>query len=375
MMIYLDNAATTFPKPPGVIDAMVRAMNECGNPGRSGHPLALKAGRIVMETREELADFLGAPSPEHLVFCSNCTDALNLAIKGIVQKGWHVATTVWEHNSVLRVLKSLEAQGIINLSIKETLEEAMTEGTNLAVCAHASNVTGAIQPIAALGRRAHALGALFIVDAAQSAGILPLTLESANADMIAMPGHKGLYGPQGTGALVIAKHVIAQLKALKEGGTGTSSASFYQPDEIPERFESGTVNTPGIAGLFAGVKFVRAHQQEIYEHELGLTKQLIEALNNIQGVTIYGPDDPTDRVGVVAFNVDGVSSGEIADALGDEEICVRAGLHCAPGAHITLNTINAVESGMIRASVGFFNTSADIKEFGNQVNRIAKTLR
>ena len=370
-MIYLDNAATTYPKPPSVLKAVCDTMARCGNPGRSGHKLALESGRVIMQAREELAQFMGVDDPDRLVFCFNCTDALNLAIKGIVQPGWHVASTYWEHNSVLRVLKRLQREGIITLTLADNLEDALTPNTNFAVCTHASNVTGRIMPIEKLGRKVQDLGALFLVDGAQSAGILPLTLESAHADMIAVPGHKGLFGPQGTGALCLSERAAAMLTPLKEGGTGTSSESMLQPDELPERFESGTLNTPGIAGLLEGVRFASAHRQEIYEHELFLTTYLCNALNNIKGVAVYGPSLSTQRVGVVAFNVYDLTSGQVADQLDSLDVCVRAGLHCAPGAHEMLGTL---ERGAVRASVGFFNTLADVNALIDQVSRIARTV-
>lgn len=365
-MIYLDNAATSFPKPPEVYRSVYSTMTKiCANPGRSGHKMSLAAGRVVYAAREMCCRYFHCGDPLSFVFCSNCTDALNLGIKGILKPRSHVVSTFLEHNSVLRVLKKLEAERYITLTLvypqengvvsAASIAKAIKSSTRLVVLTHCSNLTGAIQPVYEVGAMLKKRGIPFLIDAAQSAGILTLDLVKLEADLIAFPGHKGLYGPQGTGGLYIRPGLL--LKTLKEGGTGTASDSFFQPMETPERYESGTLNTPGLAGLYAGLRFVMAHQSEILPHERELSTRLITGLKNMKNVIVYSPEDPNFRSGVVAFNLQHRDSGEVADALNDHGIAVRAGLHCAPLAHKYLGTL---QQGAIRASFGFFNTAEDV---------------
>ncbi len=369
-MIYLDNAATSYPKPQRVGRALMKAMEEYGaNPGRSGHALAIRAARDVYGAREELAQLFFWKEPMDFVFGFNCTDMLNLAIKGVIRQGDHVATTFWEHNSVLRPLKKLEMQGKITLTIGDRIEDALSAKTNVAVITHASNVTGMINPLARILPMLKKRGILAIVDAAQTAGVLDVDLSRLPVDLMAMPGHKGLLGPQGTGALFIRPGLA--LDTLREGGTGSSSDSMIQPDDLPERYESGTLNAPGLAGLREGARFTREHAGEIHGHELYLTKRLLDGLLNIPYVTVYGPHTAAARVGTVSFNLSDLHSGAVADQLNDAGICVRAGLHCAPGAHQIMGTM---EQGAVRASVGLFNTDGDVDALLCVISSLAKQL-
>ncbi|MDR3085256.1 MAG: aminotransferase class V-fold PLP-dependent enzyme [Christensenellaceae bacterium] len=366
-MLYLDNAATTFPKPPEVVRAVEETMLYAGaNPGRAGHRLSLAAGRVVDKTRRSLASFLQVSNPENLVFGLNCTDMLNTAIFGAVQRGWEVASTVWEHNSVLRPLHYLQAEGVIKLRLAPTIEQAITRRTKMVVLTHASNVTGLIQPIEAVAELCRMRGILFIVDAAQTAGILPLFPENWGIDMVAMPGHKGLYGPQGTGALYIREGL--HLQPARHGGTGTSSAQVLQPNERPERYEAGTLNTPGLAGLGAGVEYVIENRAKIYANELLMVKRLLIGLCSMDRVTVYGSPEAHARVGTVSFNIRGLGSQEVADGLDEFGICVRGGLHCAPLTHQSLGT---AEQGAVRVSLGAFNGFSDVEQLLDAVKFIA----
>ncbi|GHU68933.1 cysteine desulfurase [Clostridia bacterium] len=375
-MIYLDNAATSFPKPAQVIRAVSGAMEKIGaNPGRAGHRLSLAAGRVVWNCREELARMLDVPNPENIVFGCNCTDALNLAIYGVVSPGDHVITTMLEHNSVLRPINGMVKKGLITWSLlapdgsgvvtAAQVKAAIKSNTRLIVINHASNVVGLAQPVAEIAAVAREAGVLLLVDAAQSLGVLPLSPMEIGADMVAFPGHKGLLGPYGTGALWIRPGLTVE--PLKEGGTGSSSESMIQPDEMPEALESGTLNMAGIAGLLVGTRIVRQRRQEIYEHEKALSDLMWEGLQNIHGVctlTTRAPD-----VGVVAFNVSGYTSGEVANKLDKVKIATRGGLHCAPAIHTHLGTL---DRGAVRASTGHSNTKADVDALLAAVSAIAR---
>ena len=377
MPIYLDNAATSHPKPPAVLDAVARAMTDYNaNPGRSGHRAALEAARAVLQTREQLAALMTAPDPLGIVHCFNCTDALNLAIKGSLRAGDHVIATQLEHNSVLRPLAGLAARGRIELTLlpprpdgfidPEDVRAALTGRTSLIVCAHASNVTGAIQPVAAIGQVARHAGVRFLVDGAQTLGALPVDVQALGCDLYAFPGHKSLLGPQGTGGLFIAPGV--DLIPQREGGTGSSSDSLLQPEELPERYESGTLNLPGIAGLGAGCAHVKKRLSQIMMHERELCRALYEGLAAMPGATLYSPAGEADRAGIVSFNVADLTSAQVADALARRDIAVRGGLHCAPGAHRFLGTLRR---GAVRASVGHANTFEEIDAFLAAVTEIA----
>jgi len=367
-MIYLDNAATSWPKPEGVIAAMEKYLREYGaNPGRGGHRLSLAAGRVVMETRELLAQLINAEDPAQIIFTANATMALNQAIKGCLSPGDHVITSSMEHNSVVRPLKALEEWGGETTKLAcnadgsfplEELEGNIKENTRLIILTHASNVTGTIMPVAEVGRIARRHKLLFLVDAAQSLGILPVDVQEMGIDLLAFPGHKGLFGPPGTGGLYIRPGL--HLRPLLEGGTGSQSGSLLQPETLPDRYESGTLNAVGIAGLGAGVKFVLAEGiGRIREHEQRLVGRLLRGLDTIPGIVVYGVRDSARQAPVVSFTIRNYDPGEVAVILDQVfGIACRAGLHCAPDAHRTLGTLAG--GGTVRLSPGYFNTDEDI---------------
>ena len=372
-MIYLDNAATTFPKPPEVIRAMAGVMEKIGgNPGRAGHKGALAGGRIIEHCREEAARYLGVSDTEQIIFCLNCTDALNMAIRGFLQQGDEVLVSHGEHNAVMRPLMGYHHRGIIRVNIlppdprgqlsPETVARSIGPKTALMVLCHASNVTGVIQPAREIAAVCHRAGIPLLLDAAQTAGTEDLS--AIPADMIAMPGHKGLMGPMGTGLLYIKKGIA--LRPLREGGTGSASESMRQPDLFPDHLESGTLNLPGITGLAQGLKFILRHRGAIGEYEHFLAERLRSGLLNIPGLVVYG-DENVPRVAVVSFNLQGRDGGEIADLLSRNKIAVRSGLHCAPAMHAWLGTL---ASGTIRASLGPYNTEKDVDQLLALLNRI-----
>lgn len=380
MSIYLDNAATSHPKPESVTRAVHEALTEYNaNPGRSGHAAALKGARAVLHTRERLAALLGAEDAMSVVHCFNCTDALNLAIKGTLRAGDHVITTALEHNSVLRVLGTLATRGRIHYTLvpprpdgyvdPEDIRAAATGRTALIICTHASNVTGAIQPVAAVGQVTKRMGVRYLIDGAQALGAMPVNVNALGCQLYAFPGHKSLLGPQGTGGLYIKPGT--PLIPIREGGTGTESVNPLQPAEPPERYEAGTVNLPGIAGLGAGCEYVSDNLSRIMMHERELTTALYEGLAAMSGVTVYSPAQEAGRAGIVCFNVGDLSGAEAADALARRDIAVRGGLHCAPGAHRFLGTL---DRGAVRASVGHANTFEEIEAFLKAVREIMKQV-
>ncbi|NSL52364.1 aminotransferase class V-fold PLP-dependent enzyme [Calidifontibacillus erzurumensis] len=372
-MIYFDHAATSFPKPQEVTDAVIEALTVYGaNPGRGGHKLANAAAKKIFETRRELAQFFGLADPNRVIFTQNATAALNQGIFGLsFEQGDHIITTSYEHNSVRRPLERLKREvgveityiqpdqnGRINL---EDVEKAINARTKLLVATHGSNLTGAIIPIEKLGEICKKHQLTFMVDASQTAGILPIHMTDMNIDLLAFPGHKGLMGPQGTGALLINNKI--DLKPLFTGGTGHFSERLEQPEEYPERLESGTLNTPGIAGLLAGLLHIKkVGLEQIFHHEQMLAEECVSRLKKIEGVTVYGPDEGVKRLGVVSFNIDGIDSQEVALILDQHyNIAVRAGLHCSPLAHQSIGSIHT--GGAIRASFGIYNTIAEVEQF------------
>lgn len=377
MMYYFDNSATSFPKPKQVIDKMVEVMTEYGaNPGRSGHRLALEAGRGIYETREKLSKFINSKDAMNVVLTRNATASLNLAIKGLLKKGDHVVTTTMEHNSVLRpIMKLKETIGIEvtilqadiqgQIDLKE-LEKAILPNTKLVVTTHASNVIGTIYPIEEIAKIVHSKNAIYLVDASQSAGYLPIDVEKMGLDMVAMTGHKGLLGPQGTGALYIRDGII--LDSIEEGGTGSKSYEFKQPDILPDKYESGTPNTPGIIGLGEGIDYIEKFGLEnIVEHEWELTKRFMDGIKDFKFINIYGPSVDQKRAPVVAINIGEEDSSEISNILDEEfDIATRPGLHCAPLAHKTIGTF---EQGVVRFSFGYSNT---IEEIDHAIESIKK---
>lgn len=379
-MIYLDNGATTFPKPKGMIEAMERCMSEyCGNPGRSGHDLSRKTGEEVYRARNTLARFFKIERPDRIVFTSSTTEALNLAIKGVLGAGDHVVTTAMEHNSVLRPVRALADKGVEYTIVPcrgdgsldiALVEEAIRENTRLVICTQASNVTGTILPIEALSRLCRQRGILFLVDGAQGAGHLPM--KASGMDLLAVPGHKGLMGPLGTGFLYVRDGV--DIKHVMEGGTGTASREILQPKELPEGYEVGTLNAPGIIGLGYSAAFVeKIGVREIRRHQQQLTAILDSGLRDMKNVTVYGPSDCRKKVGIVTFNIKGYNCEEVASLLNDEfGIAVRSGYHCAGLAHKTIGTW---DTGAVRMSMGIYNNVRHMKTAVDAVYRIAQRAR
>lgn len=374
-MIYLDNAATSFPKPPQVIRAVCGVMEKLGaNPGRSGHQLSLCAGRVVQACREELVRLLHMEHPERIIFTKNCTEALNLAIGGTLRRGAEVIVSHAEHNAVMRPLARWAQQGQITvrtlspgpdgLLTPAALRQLITPRTALVVLCHASNVTGTVQPVAQCGEVCRQHGVPLLVDAAQTAGVLDVSPAALCADMVAMPGHKGLLGPHGTGVLALADGIDPE--PLLCGGTGSQSESLEQPTLLPDRYESGTLNLPGIAGLLAGARFVRTHMEEIRAYEHALNQQLRSRLSDIRGIHLLDSMD-APSVGVTSFTVDQADTGDIADGLNATGFAVRAGLHCAPSVHQWLGTM---KTGAVRASVGLYNTEQEIDDFAMVLQRM-----
>lgn len=380
-MIYLDNAATSFPKPEEVYKAIDKCFREFGaNPGRAGHKLALQAGRAIYDTRELICELFNIDNPMQIVFTSNATDSLNLAIKGILKKGDHVITSSMEHNSVIRPIKTLEEIGVENTIVQcdekgfidvAEIEKAIKDNTKLIAITHASNVTGTIMPIQEIGKIAKKHDVLLLVDAAQTAGVYDIDVKKMNIDLLAFPGHKGLMGPQGTGALYIREDI--DLRQMKEGGTGSKSESLSQPDIIPDKFESGTPNTPGIVGLGAGIKFIiNKGIQNIRKHEEELTEYMLNELEKIEDVKVYGPRNAKKQASVISLNIGDLDSSEISYILDQAfNIAVRSGLHCAPLAHKTIGTF---EQGTVRFSIGYFNTKEDIDEAINAIKKICEEI-
>ncbi len=371
-MIYLDNAATSWPKPQAVYDTLGTFLQDAGaNPGRAGHRMAVAAAAAIAETRLALARLLNAQSPSRVIFTSSATDGLNLAILGLLRSGDHAITTTMEHNSVSRPLSlaadagaevtkvPVAAHGVVK---PEDIADAILPNTRLIAMTHASNVTGAIQPVGSVAEIARERGLLLLVDGAQTVGAMPVDVEALGIDLLAFPGHKGLMGPPGTGGLYIGPRVEpGHLPPLRAGGTGLRSEDDHQPDELPWRYESGTLNTVGIAALGAGIRWVaREGIERIKDRERLLTARLIDGLNAIPGVTVYRPDgNPAEtQAAVVSFTLEGWEPAEIGAILDQSfEIACRTGLHCAPDA---CRTIGAFPQGTVRFSPGPFTTSEEI---------------
>jgi len=381
-MIYFDNAATTFPKPQQVYDKVMDCLqNYCANPGRSGHRLALISAREVYRTRELIADFFNISDPLRVIFTSNATESLNLAIKGCLKPGDHVITTVMEHNSVLRPLSALQQKGV-QVSIVpcdangildvELIKKEIRPNTKLVAVIHVSNLIGTINPIEEIGRICRQRGILFLVDAAQSAGVYDIDVEKMQIDLLAAPGHKSLYGIQGTGFLFIREGI--ELAELKEGGTGSKSGDIIQPKTLPDRYESGTLNLPGIVSLGSGIEFIKREGiKTIREHENELARLLLEGLLNIKGVLVYGEKTMVRRAPVIAINIEGMDSSELAFELDHRyQVCTRAGIHCAPLAHKTIGTL---ELGAVRLSLGYFNTKEEVLTVVKAIDQIAANNR
>lgn len=369
-MIYFDNAATSWPKPPGVAEAMTHYLAEIGaNPGRSGHRLAVQAARVVYSAREAVAELFGAPDPLRVVFGANATEALNLALNGLLRPGDHVVTASMEHNSVMRPLRALARAGVALTVVPcsgegaldpADLEAAIRPDTRLIAINHASNVVGTLLPVAEAGRIARQHGLLLLVDAAQTAGAYPIDVQADAIDLLAFTGHKSLYGPMGTGGLVIGERVdAAHLEPLKRGGTGSRSEHEEQPAFLPDLCESGTPNAVGLAGLGASTRWVLGQGVErIRAHELALTGQLLAGLAAIPGVTVYGTGDAQRQTATVSFNIAGLEPSEVGLRLDDDyAIMCRVGLHCSPAAHRTLGTF---PGGTVRFGLAALNTAEQV---------------
>jgi len=380
--IYLDNAATSWPKPEAVYRAVDDYQRRRGAPaGRGAYREALEVQSLVARCRKSAATLFNAPDPRHIVFTFNGTDSLNLALHGTLRPGDHVIASALEHNSVLRPLRELEAL----LGISSTLipadsagqvepndfRRALRPNTRLIALLHASNVTGAVQPIAEVGRIAREANALFLVDAAQTAGTLPIDVQALGVDLLACPGHKGLLGPLGTGLLYIRPGVESQVRSLRQGGTGTVSETDRQPETLPDKYEAGNHNMPGLCGLAAGLDFVLEQGVEtIHARERSHLRRLREALSDVAGITLHGPSPADAAVGLLSLNIAGYDPQDLAAILDDSfSIQTRAGLHCAPGAHRHLGTLET--GGTLRLSVGPLTTDSDIERAIGALRTIA----
>ena len=376
-MIYLDNAATTLRKPPQVIDAVARAMGSFGNSARGTHEGALTASRTIYNTRCKLAALFGCPRPDHVVFTANSTEALNIAIHGLVRAGDHVLSTDLEHNSVLRPLYRLRDERGVALDFVPAdrqgridyadLERLLRPETRAIVCTHASNLTGDAVDLARVGELAHAHGVLLVVDASQSAGVLPIDMEQMHIDVLCFTGHKSLMGPQGTGGLCVREGV--DINPWKVGGTGVQTYLHEQPEQMPTRLEAGTLNGHGIAGLNAALDFLQETGVEaIHAHEMALLRRFVAGVKKIPGVALYGDFDH-ERTAVAALNIGDMDSGEVSDILSEDYgIATRPGAHCAPRLHEALGT---EEQGAVRFSFGWYNTEEEADAAVRAVREIA----
>jgi cysteine desulfurase family protein len=380
MSIYLDNAATTYPKPEEVYQSVDRALRAIGvAPGRGGHSRAMEAGRIVFQARESLAELLGIGESSRIIFTHSATEALNLAVKGLLKPGDHVVTTSMEHNALARPLHHAAEAGVDVTWVQSDtagyvtthqIMAALRPETKMVAMTQCSNVTGAVNPVGEIGPLLRQRGILFLVDGAQSTGSYPIDIDAMAIDLFAAPGHKGLYGPPGTGFLYIAPGI--DLEPLLHGGTGSGSSELVQPPSLPERYESGTMNTPAIAGLLAGIAFVASRGVDaIHAAELALVRRLEEGLAAIPGVTVYNRGGDRPRCAVVSFTIKGMDPATIGFMLDHRHgISVRVGLHCAPLAHKSIGTF---PEGTVRISPALFNTEAHIDRLLAAVRELAGT--
>lgn len=377
-MIYFDNAATTYPKPMQVNNAVCNAMKQYGaNPGRSGHNMAIKSSMKVYECRRSISELFNAKGEEYVIFTMNCTHAINMVLKGVLKPGDHVVVSCLEHNAVMRPLNKLSENNITftvaqvypcnnNLTL-DSFRNAINSKTRLIVCMHASNVFGIRLPIERISALANEYGIPMLVDAAQSAGVIPIDMQGMNIDYLCMPGHKGLYGPMGTGILIVSNPDT--MDTIIEGGTGSSSREFDQPQLPPDKFESGTINVSGVIGLKEGVEFVKRNKIEnISKHEFKLISRLYDRLSQMDKIELYTScPTPEYFVPLLSFNIKGMDSEEVAQILNKQGIAVRAGIHCAPSAHIYYNTIN---TGTVRIAPSIFNNERQIDYLVSALKRI-----
>lgn len=375
-MIYFDNGATTFPKPRSVVNAVNYAITQIGaNPGRGGHKMAMKASEVLYDCRKNAAELFDIDNPENVIITNNCTTALNTVIKGILKSGDHAVISSYEHNAVVRPLEYLKTKGV-DYSVAEiefgdtektidNFRNSFKENTKLVICTHASNVFGVCLPIERIAALCRLNGILFCTDAAQTAGIIPISMKNSDIDFLCTAGHKGLYGPMGTGLLIINSEVIPE--SLTQGGTGSLSAQINQPEILPDKFESGTHNLLGIAGLNEGIKYVlNKTPQKIFDYEIKLAQNLYDGLRKIKNIELYTlKPDEKQFVPVISFNLKDTDSERTAQILNDRfNIAVRAGLHCAPLAHKCFGTL---EKGTVRAVISSFSTQ-------NEVNYLVKSV-
>lgn len=377
-MIYLDNAATTLRKPQQVLDAVVSAMQTMGNSSRGTHARSLTAAMSIYEARCKTAALFGCPRPDHVIFTSNSTEALNIVISGLFSPGDHIISTDLEHNSVLRPLYRLrDTQGVLldflpadrngNIDYAD-FERLLNRGTRAVVCTHASNLTGNMLDLARIGRFTRENGILLVVDASQTAGCIPINMEDMGIDVLCFTGHKGLFGPQGTGGLCIRKGV--EIRPFKVGGSGVQSYLPTQPEEYPARLEAGTMNGHGIAGLSAALDFISdTGVERIHEREIALMRRFHEGVSCIEGVKVYGDFSTDERTAIVSLNIRDYDSGAVSDALAEDyDIATRPGAHCAPRMHRALGT---QEQGAVRFSFSWFNTEEEVDEAVAAVRELA----
>ena len=384
MKIYLDNAATTFPKPPEVYTSMMNYMTNIGtNPGRGASTASIAGNKVILNCRYALMDFFHFDKVENVIFTPNITTSLNTLIKSTVKEGWHVITSSMDHNATLRPLNSLSRRGIIELSIIPCSKEGfinvddfintLKPNTKLVVLSHASNIIGTIQPLEAIGKICKDKGIYFIIDAAQTAGVLSLDFYKLNCNALAFTGHKSLLGPQGIGGFLIDDNLNEQCTAFIEGGTGSLSSSIIQPDFLPDKFESGTLNGPGVAGLLAGINYINSYGLDsIREQEEFLCNNLINGLLNINSIEVYGCRDICNRTATISVNSTKIDNSELGFILDTEYgITTRTGLHCAPLAHETIGTY---PSGSLRFGIGPFNDIKDINYTLSSLNTIIRKV-
>lgn len=377
-MIYLDNAATTMRKPEQVVQAVADAMCSLGNAGRGAHEATLGASRVIFEARQGLAELFHAENPRQIVFTANSTESLNMAIKGVLQKGNHVITTQLEHNSVLRPLYEMEERGVELTIVKSDrrgcvdladLEGAIRENTRAIVCTHGSNLTGNLVDIGKIGGMARSRGVLFCVDASQTAGVFPIDVQAMNIDILCFTGHKGLLGPQGTGGMYVREKVA--VRPLKTGGSGVLTYSRSHPSQMPTALEAGTLNGHGIAGLNAAVAYIRETGMDVIRRkEQALTRRFYDGVKHIPGVTVYGDFERNERCPIVALNLGEYDSSEVSDALFMEYgIATRPGAHCAPLMHEALGT---TKQGAVRFSFSHYNTEEEIDKAIQAMKELAE---
>jgi len=370
-MIYLNNAATTKKKPSKVFKAVNDFLTNLDvSPGRGSDSESIASDKIVSDARISLAELFNLPDPNRIIFTLNATDSLNMVIKGYVRPGDHVIVSGMEHNSVIRPLRYLESAFDVRVTVvpSDDITKYLTKKTRLVAVLHASNVTGEIYPIADIGGICANAGVAFLADGAQSAGAFPIDLSKINVDFFAFSGHKALMGPQGTGGLYIKKGI--DIIPMRHGGTGTQSELEMQPDTYPDKYESGTPNTPGIAGLAEGVKYIITNKENISNKEKALIKMIHEGLDSIKNVKIYGSRDPKNKLPVVSFNIDGMNPKSVSAMLEkDFQIVTRSGLHCSPLAHKSIGTFPL---GTVRVSAGYYNTADEIKKLIRAIEYIAK---